>query len=116
VFVGFEPASRRYVVGVGSRRQVAACNGTLYAVGPELLAAYVTTGQAREALLRLDDRIGVRQRGDWETTLVFPAALLDRVAKVMLPKRRPGRAATPEDLARLAREAHWLAVRGRSAA
>ena len=86
--------------------------GLLYPHGDDLVCAWVESSYARRELLRLDPSIQPRQLGDSETTFLFPSRLLDAVAAVLRPKRKPGRSATPEDRRRLAQTGFQAGVQG----
>jgi hypothetical protein len=90
--------------------------GLIYPWGGDVLVAWIGSYQAR---IRLDALFGAsRSEGPinpetvWSREYRFPTSRLDEVAAVLKPKRLPGRAATPDDLARLARMGFPAALQG----
>lgn len=96
--------------------EVICWKGLLYSWGDDELTAYTASPRVWRSLLALDPSLRRGQTGDRERTVRFPSRLLDQVAEILRPKRLQGRAATPEDRARLALHAFQTADNHRNLA
>jgi hypothetical protein len=62
--------------------------GLIYSYNSVELLAWTSTRGVLAELVGLDPAVRVRQRGDLEVVVRFPARLLDAVAHVLRPRRR----------------------------
>ena len=91
--------------------EVVCHRGLIYPYNSAELLAWTSTRGVLAELLALDSMVRLRQRGDSEAVVRFPARLLDAVAGVLRPRRR--RTLDPERARTIGAKAAFLGAQPR---